>query len=209
MCIDWVQQEEIAMNNYPNIDVIALYSRSVPDLQPDWKGTEARHIRRVRTSHTRRDGGVIKSFYTVETEQGEILDLEYERDELLWHIADQERGDRWVIDHMLCHIKKETQLPSFDHRLVPYRFYLRRDEPARATVPALIERMQPWRFLKQRQSLQVTQIRCRHNENVKVTDHLHYVVGTDLKRYFNLVYVRKWAVWKFVQEIDEELFLNS
>lgn len=54
--------------------------------------------------------------------------------------------------------------------------------------------------------MQVTGIETRHIENVMITKHLHYVVQTDSGRFFHLVYILDQTDWRFMQEVDEELF---
>ena len=41
---------------------------------------------------------------------------------------------------------------------------------------ALIDRQQPYRFLKGKMSIQVKSIETKHIENIMITKHLHYVV---------------------------------
>lgn len=201
------------MSEYPNIDTIVFFSRRKDARLPDgdWEAAGGRYIERVRSSHTRREGDVVQSYYAVETCQGEIVQLIYDRQALLWNLKPLDDDQQYPVDFVLAHSKPTVTVPSYDHRLIPYRFMV---IPGKTASPASIEspliyRMQPFRFLRGRHSMQVMNIRCRHREDLKHTSHLHYVVQTDDKRYFNLVYERKTCMWKFVHEVDAVLLFDD
>jgi len=205
------------MSEYPNVDIIVLFSRRkdacVPNL--DWETAGGRYIEQVRSSHTRREGNVVKSYYAVETCRGEIVQLIYDRQALLWNAKslEEDEGQEYAVDFVLAHSRPTVTVPSYDHRLIPYRFMVM-PERRKTTSPVsiacpLIYRMQPFRFLRRRHSMQVMAIRCRHTEDIKHTSHLHYVVKTDGERYFNLVYDRKTCMWKFIHEVDAMLLFDD
>jgi len=197
------------MEEYPNLSVIVLYTRN-PEIDiPDWNGPGARYIKRIRSSHTRSDGGIVKSYYTVETPGREIMTLIYDHDQLLWNIKALDATEEHPVDFVLAHAKATAAVPSFDHRLIPYRFAVLQERPSSGVARTLTDRMQPYRFLRGKHSMQVTGIRCRHIEDLEFTHHLHYVVRTDQHRYFNLVYARDKLMWKFIQEVDVELFFDA
>lgn len=201
------------MSEYPNINTIVFFSRQKDARVPegDWEAAGGRHIERVRSSHTRREGDVVKSYYAVETCQGEIVQLIYDRQALLWKLKRMNEDQEYAVDFVLAHSKSTVTVPSYDHRLIPYRFMIvpEKTRPPVTTECPLIYRMQPFRFLRGRHSMQVMNIRCRHMEDLKHTCHMHYVVKTDGERYFNLVYERKTCMWKFIHEVDAVLLFDE
>jgi len=200
---------EQPMSDYPNLHTIVLYTRGGPVVKADWNRPEANHIRRIRSSHTRREGDIVKSYYTVETTTHTIRTLVYDQKELCWYITAPDSDQISPVHFVLAHSKASTNVPSFDHRLIPYRFLCLKKPSSAATTPTLIDRMQPFRFLKGRHSMQANHIRCRHTEDLRTTRHLHYVVKTDQNRHFNLVYVCSQAIWKFIQEVDGVLLFDE
>ena len=191
------------MNKFPIVNMIALYSarRATP---LTWNPIYTYHIKRVRSCHSRIDGGVIKSFYSVETQRGEIMDLVYHEEELKWTLDGRET------DKMVVQVHRHKHLHSRAHRVVPIRFELQEPGEARETRLPLTWRMQPYRFQTGKiSSGQVVEIRTRHLENMMITKHLHYVVRTDQNRSFHLVFIQDEHDWRFMQEVDEELFFAS
>lgn len=165
----------------------------------------------IRSCHSKIDGGVKKSFYSIETKAGKIINLIFDEEELIWELEPGEPYTNHVVDRVLAFVQRHKHLPSRAHRIIPYRFEIipknKIHDDDRETDPALVERMQPFRFQSGKMhSMQVVRIVTRHLENVMITKHLHYVVETDSNRFFHLVYILDEADWRFMQEVDEELF---
>lgn len=196
------------MNNYPLVEMLAFFSRHGRLNKPHWRKDRVKYLKRIRSCHSKVDGGVKKSFYTVETRSGEIINLIFNEEELLWSLEQQSGAYAGlVVDKALALIKRHKHTPSRAHRIIPYRLEIGpASETASATNPALIERMQPFRFQTGKlPSTQIARIETRHLENIMITKHLHYVVETDQHRFFHLVYILDECDWRFLQEIDEEL----
>jgi len=191
------------MNKFPIVDMIALYSvRRIETIT--WSPDHTYHIEKVRSCHSRTDGGVVKSFYSVETRRGEILDLVYNEEELTWSLEGRE------IEKILVQIHRHKHMHSRAHRIVPIRLELRKMRETNEPGLPLTWRVQPYRFQTGKiLSSQVIEIRTRHLENVMITKHLHYVVRTDQNRYFHLVFIQDEQDWRFMQEVDEELFFAT
>ena len=172
-----------------------------------------RHTRRVRSSHTKLEGGIKKSQYTVETKEGEIVNLSLDHEEMIWELEPVDPFKGFVIDRLLAYVKRHKHLPSESHRIVPIRFELIPRENLDRKTPielAFMDRMQPYRFKKGKVSIQVKQIETRHLENVMVTKHAHYVVEDTDGRFYHLVYILDEGDWRFMQEVDEQfLFVRA
>lgn len=199
------------MNKFPLIEMLAFFSRYTPVRQPDWRLPYRRDISRVRSCHSKIDGGVRKSFYTVETKSGEILNLIFDEEQLLWSLEKTSGYEDKAIDRMLVLVDRHKHKPSRAHRIQPLRFELLPEEEAKrqydGTESPLIRRMQPYRFRSGKlPSAQVTTIPTRHMENTMITKELNYVVETDEQRFFHLIYILDQLDWRFMQEVDEEFF---
>lgn len=117
-----------------------------------------------------------------------------------------------VVDRILALINRHKHTPSRAHRVIPYRFEILPGKKVingtEKTELPLIRRVQPYRFQSGKlESAQVIDVVTRHLENTMITKHLHYVVETDLHRFFHLVYNLDEEDWRFMQEVDEEFFL--
>lgn len=170
-----------------------------------------KHMARVRSCHSKVDGGVRKSFYSVETKEGPIMELVFNEEELLWSLDPNSNMNDYAVDRVLALIQRHKHLPSRAHRIVPYRFeiiprsQIQQEQPG-IELP-LVQRMQPYRFQSGKiNSAQVTDIPTKHMENVMITKQLHYVVETDIQRFFHLVYILDEMDWRLIQEVDEEFF---
>ena len=199
------------MNKFPLIDMLAIFTRYGGVRYPDWHLSYRRDVAQVRSCHSKVQGGVMKSFYTVETKTGDILDLMFNEEELLWSLVPAPGYEGKAIDRVLVYVQRHKHLPSRAHRMVPYRFELLPEEVAKkqydGTERPLIQRMQPYRFQSGKiNSAQVMDIPTRHMENVMVTKELNYVVKTDENRFFHLVYILDQLDWRLMQEVDEEFF---
>ncbi|MBO6584767.1 MAG: hypothetical protein JJ953_01545 [Gracilimonas sp.] len=199
------------MNKFPLVDMLAVFTRYGGIEPPYWRKLYQRDVAHVRSCHSKVQGGIRKSFYTVETKSGDILDLVFDEEELLWSLIPQPGYEGKTIDRMLVYVQRHKHLPSRAHRIVPYRFELLPEELAKkhydGTERPLIQRMQPYRFQSGKiNSAQVIGIPTRHTENVMITKELNYVVETDEHRFFHLVYILDQLDWRMMQEVDEEFF---
>ena len=110
------------MNKFPIIEMLALYSRYHRIDKPVWRPDYTRHLKRVRSCHSRTDGGIRKLFYSIETTSGEIFDLNYNEEDVTWALQPGSASARHVIDRVLARILRHKHTHSRAHRIVPYRF---------------------------------------------------------------------------------------
>lgn len=196
------------MNRYPLVEMLIFFCRYSRLPNPGWRPRYTQHLKRIRSCHSKAEGGIQKSFYTVETKEGGIYDLEFNQEELLWRLSNTEAQKGLLADRLLVHAKRHKYLPSPAHRLVPLRFEIFPEDKAERKTPAemaLIDRLQPYRFLKgKHNSIQISRIETSHTENTMLTRHLHYVAEDTDRRFYHLVYVLDQADWRFVQEVDKE-----
>lgn len=199
------------MNKFPLVEMLAFFCRYAPVKHPDWRLPYRRDVDRVRSCHSKIDGGVRKSFYTIETKSGEILNLIFDEEELLWSLEKTPGYEDKAIDRVLVLVDRHKHKPSRAHRIKPLRFELMPEEETKrhydGTESPLIRRMQPYRFRSGKlHSAQVIDIPTRHLENTMITKELNYVVETDEQRFFHLIYILDQLDWRFMQEVDEEFF---
>jgi len=199
------------MNTFPIVEMLAFYSRYQKLDKPAWREGYTRHFKRVRSCHSKTDGGVRASFYSIETKSGEIIDLVYNEDELIWSLEPSVFYPHHVVDRVLALIKRHKHTPSRAHRIIPYRFEIipkaAIDTSKKGPELPLVNRIQPYRFQSGKiPSTQAIHIETRHLENVIITKHLHYVVETDQRRFFHLVYILDESDWRLMQEVDESFF---
>lgn len=198
------------MNKFPIVDTIALYSRYRKNEKSVWEENHARHLKRVQSCHSRIDGGVRQSYYSIETTKGEIINLVYNEEELTWALSPSEFFPDHVLGRVLVRVHRHKHTHSRAHRIVPHRVEIlsageRQSGPA--TGLPYTYRLQPYRFQSGKiPSSQVTEIVTRHLENVMDTKHLHYVVKADQERLFHLVYIMDQGGWRLLKEVDEEFF---
>ncbi|MGB0346180.1 MAG: hypothetical protein ACPGGA_01770 [Balneolaceae bacterium] len=201
------------MNKFPLVEMVAFFCRFTRLETPAWRKEFVRHTKRIRSSHTKLEGGIKKSFYTVETKEGEILNMQLDQEEMIWELDPIEPFKGYVVDRLLVYTKRHKHLPSESHRILPLRFELIPKEKMDRKSPielALVDRMQPYRFKKAKVSVQVKRIETKHLENVMVTKHAHYVVEDTDGRFYHLVYILDEGDWRFMQEVDEQfLFVRS
>lgn len=199
------------MNKFPIIDMLAFYSRHRKLKKPEWRPEYTHQLKRIRSCYSKTDGGVRKSYYTIETKSEEIIDLTYDEENLIWSLAPSEAYPNHSVDCVLALIRRYKHTPSRAHRIIPYRFEIfpksaieKRSD--RTEIP-LVNRLQPYRFQSGKlPSTQVTGIVTRHLENIMVTKHLHYVAETDQGRFYHLVFILDESDWRLMQEVDEEFF---
>lgn len=199
------------MNKFPIIEMLAFYCRYSRLQRPAWREAYTHQLKRVRSCHSKTDGGVKKSYYSVETRCGEIVNLVYNEEELLWHLEPGGIMENHVADRVLALVRRHKHGPSRAHRIIPYRFEIipktEIETGTNGQAPPLIRRVEPYRFRSGRvPSTQAVKIATRHLENVMITKHLHYVVQTDSGRFYHLVYILDESDWRLMQEVDEEFF---
>ena len=197
------------MNTYPIIEMLAFFCRFERLDNPRWRKSYVRHVKRVRSRHSKIDGDVRKSYYTIETKNGEIVDLVFDEDQLLWSLEQTGEQKGKVVDRVLVLVNRHKHTLSRAHRITPYRFEILPDSAVHHTAGKtelpLVRRVQPYRLQTNKlESAQVISVVTRHLENTMFTRHLHYVVETDIRRFFHLVYVLDEQVWRFMQEVDEQ-----
>ncbi|MCG2587762.1 hypothetical protein [Rhodohalobacter sulfatireducens] len=199
------------MNDFPLVEMLAFFTRFETKPDADWRLPYRRDLQRVRSCHCKEKGGVRKSYYTIDTKQGERFDLVFNEQELLWSLDKSTGYEDKAIDRVLALVDRHKHKPSRAHRVIPYRFELLPEELAKKTYDGtekpLIHRMQPYRFRSGKiPSTQVFGIPTIHMENTMITKELNYVVETDQHRFFHLVYILDEMDWRFMQEVDEEFF---
>jgi hypothetical protein len=198
------------MNKFPLVEMLAIFARYEPISHPDWRLPYRRDVARVRSCHSKQQGGVQKSFYTIETKSGEIINLIFNEQKLLWSLDKTTGYEDKAIDRVLALVERHKHKPSRAHRVIPYRFELLPEELAKrnydGTEKPLIHRVQPYRFLRSKTPYQVTGIPTRHLENTMITKELNYVVEIDEQLFFHLIYILDEMDWRFMQEVDGEFF---
>ena len=200
------------MNDFPLIEMLAFFTRFETKPDADWRLPYRRDLLRVRSCHSKEKGGISKSYYTIDTKQGEIFDLVFNEQELLWSLDKTNGYENMAVDRVLVFVDRHKHKPSRAHRLIPYRFELLPEEMAKiiydGTEKPLIHRMQPYRYRSGKiTSTQVVGISTRHLENIMITKELNYVVETDQHRFIHLVYILDEMDWRFMQEIDEQYLI--
>ena len=198
------------MNKYPLVEILVFFCRYLKLDKPEWRKKYVMQLKRVRSCYSKVDGGVKKNFYSIETRSGQILDIVFNEEELVWDLMPSLAFPAHVMDQVLALVKRNEQ-PSRAHRIIPYRFEVIPKEiiadDISATELPLADRMAPYRFHSGKVSpTQVIKVVTRHLENLMVTKHLHYVVESDNSRFFHLFFILDKFTWHFVQEVDEELF---
>ncbi|REL39144.1 hypothetical protein DYD21_04085 [Rhodohalobacter sp. SW132] len=197
------------MNEFPLIEMLAFFTRYEASPNADWRLPYRRDLLRVRSCHSKEEGGIQKSFYTIDTKQGERFDLVLNEKELFWSLDKTNGYEDMAIDRVLALVDRHKHKPSRAHRIIPYRFELLPEEIAKKTYDgtekSLIHRMQPYRFRSGKiPSSQVIGLPTQHLENTMITKELNYVAETDQHRFFHLVYILDEMDWRFMQEVDEQ-----
>ncbi|WP_018126635.1 hypothetical protein [Balneola vulgaris] len=198
------------MNKFPIVDMLAFFCRYNRLAKPAWRPQYVRQVAQIRSCYSKVKGGIRTSYYSVETKDGEIIELEFNQEELLWSLDDKRQKEGLRVDRVLVHVKRHKHQPSDAHRLQPIRFEVlpvsEIERPSPLELP-LIERMAPFRFQRRKAgSTQVHHIETKHLENTMITKHLHYVVEDIDQRFYHLVYTLDQMDWRFMQEVDREFF---
>ncbi|MEQ9308104.1 MAG: hypothetical protein RLN90_01535 [Balneolaceae bacterium] len=198
------------MNKYPLIEMLAFFSRHIRMDVPVWRLEYVRQVVRVRSSHSKVEGGIKKSFYSVETKEGEIFNLEFNQEDLLWCLEQSGHSKGFTIDRVLVHCKRHKHSASDSHRIVPIRFEVFPVELIERKTPielALIDRIKPYRFKRGKHgSIQVKSIETQHNEPKLTEKNLNYVVEDTDGRFYHVLFVPDLLDWRFMQEVDEQFF---
>jgi len=196
------------MNKYPLIEILVFFCRHSRLAKPSWRKEYTHQLKRVRSCHSKVIGGIKKSYYSIETKSGKIFDIEFDQEELLWSLVQNDTQKNVVIDRVLVHMKRHKHQPSDAHRMTPIRFEVFPKELIERTTTiefALIERLRPYRFKRSKHgSIQVSQIETTHMENTMITKHLNYLVEDTEQRFYHLVYTLDQLDWRFMQEVDRE-----
>ncbi len=198
------------MNKYPIVETLVFFCRYYRLKKPAWRRAYTHQLEKIRSCHSKEKGGTRRSFYTVETKAGRIFELEFDHEELVWKLNGK---PGMLVDRVLVHVKRHKYLPSYAHRMIPLRFEIIDERLVTRRTPTdmpLIDRLQPYRFLKGKHtSIQVGKIETSHAENTMLTRHLHYVVEDTEHRFYHLVYTLDEMDWRFMQEVDREyLFIR-
>ena len=93
--------------------------------------------------------------------------------------------DRFQAIHVLS-VSRGFPDPGLRYLITPYRFQTRKGESHR-----------------------IREIRQVHRERKGRAWHYHYVVKTDEKLFFHLVFDTGDLTWRLVQQVEEELFFNG
>ena len=193
--------------------MVAFFCRFSRLQSPAWRKQFVRQTRRIRSSHSKMEGGIKKSFYTVETRSGEILNLMLNQEEMIWQLENTGPYKDLAVDRLLVYVKRHKHQPSDSHRIIPLRFELIPKSMVDRKSPielALIDRLQPYRFMKGKTSVQIKRLETKHLENVMITRHLHYVAEDTNSHFYHLVYILDEGDWRFMQEVDEQfLFVRA
>ena len=141
---------ELVMNTYTIIEMLAFYSRFERMQKPEWRSAYAKHLKRVRLCHSEVDGGIKKSYYSIETKSNEIVDLVYNEEELIWTLEPSVLFPVHTVDRVLALIKRNKHMPSRSHRVIPYRFEIVPKNEIRKTTNSIelphTFKVQPYRF---------------------------------------------------------------
>jgi len=198
------------MNKYPLIEMIAFFLRHTRLQIPKWRTEFVHHVKRVRSSHTKVEGGIKKSFYNVETKKGEIINLEFNQEDLIWQLEQSGIYKGFAVDRLLAHCQRHKHSPSDSHRIIPIRFEVFPIELIDRKTPielALIDCVRPFRFKKSRNgSIQVKSIETQHLENKFTEKNLNYVIEDTDGRFYHVVFIPDLLDWRFMQEVDEQFF---
>lgn len=197
------------MNPYPLIELLAFFCRHSRLDRPVWRQAYVMHVKRIRSRHSKQEGGIKKSFFTVETRAGEILNLEFNQEDLLWELEQTGAYKGKVVDRVLAHMKRHKHVPSDAHRIEPIRFEIFPLSTIERRTPielALVDRLIPYRFLKSKNySIEVKTIETKHQENKITEQNLNYVVEDTDGRFYHILFIPDLLDWRFMQEVDGQL----
>lgn len=198
------------MNKYPLIEMIAFFLRHTRLQTPQWRTEFVHHVHRVRSSHTKKEGGITKSFYSVETKEAVIINLEFNHEDLIWYLEQSGTQKGFTVDRVLAHCKRHKHTPSDSHRIIPLIFEVFPQAQIDRKTPielALIDRVKPFRFKKGKNgSIQVNSIEAQHLENKFTEKNLNYVIEDTDGRFYHVIFIPDLLDWRFMQEVDEQFF---
>src|SRR5690554_5857339 len=134
MCIIcYCQKAFLVMNKFPLIEMLAFFSRYEAAPQPDWRLPYRRDVKQILSCFTKNEGGMVRSYYKIETKQGELVNLVFNERELLWSLDKSAGFEGKAIDRVLALMQRHKHKPSRAHRIIPYRFELLPEELAKRT----------------------------------------------------------------------------
>ena len=190
------------------VDMIVLYSRFSRMRKPRWRASVTLYLKRIRLFHSRVNGGIRRSYYTFESTKGELIDLVYNEEELLWEKEPDEFYSAYDLTSVLALIRMEKNQPSRAHRVVPLRLGLvpknisQKEHPA--TGLPLTYRIQSYRFQSESVlSAQVVDIPSRKQKNMPQTKQLHYIVKADTGQHYELAFDQDQSDWLLVRTVDD------
>lgn len=200
------------MNKTPLIETLIFFCRYSRLERPIWREVYLKRVKNIRSRHSKKEGGIKKSFFTIETTAGEILNLEFNQEDLLWELEQTGAYKGKVVDRVLAHMKRNKHLPSDAHRIDPKRIEIFPSSNIERTSPielALVDRILPYRFLKSKNySIEVQTIETKHQENKIHEQNLNYVVQDTDKRFYHILFIPDLLDWRFIQEVDEQLLFD-
>lgn len=201
------------MNEEPIVEMLAFFSRYRRVEKPDWEKKYLLKMKEIRSCHSRVEGGIHKSYYSIETQCGQLIELIFCEDDLTWSLVPNSFFDDHFVDKVLVHVLRHKHKPQRAFRVIPYKFEIIPSSEfvsgSKTGLP-FHYRIQPYRFKSGKHpSTQVVNIIGRHIEDLMTTKHLHYVVCTDSKRYFHFYFKMDKMVWRLRKEIDPEFYVPN
>lgn len=204
-------KKKLVMNEEPIVEMLAFFSRFKRINNPEWNPKYLLKMKEIRSCHSRTEGGVRKSYYSIETYCGQLVELIFCEDDLTWNLKSNSFFEGHVVDNVLAHIHRHKHKPQRAYRVTPYKFELiplSEMETFNKTGLPFQFRIQPYRFKSGKfPSTQVISIAERHLEDHMSTKILHYVVVTDSKRYMHFYYTLDQLDWRFRKEIDPDFYV--
>lgn len=202
------------MNKFPLLEMLAFFCRHSHLETPVWRKEYVHSVQRIRSRHSKEQGGITKSFYTVETKSGSILNLEFNQEDLLWELEQSGNQKGFAVDRVLAHFKRHKHSYSDAHRIDPLRFEIFPIEVIERRRPiekALVDRVRPFRFQKGKHgSFEIRRVETKHQENKITEQNLHYVIEDTDGRFYHLIFIPDLLDWRFMQEVDAQfLFVRK
>lgn len=199
------------MNEEPIVEMLAFFSRYKRIEKPVWEKKYLLKTKEVRSCHSRVEGGIHNSYYSIETQCGQLVELIFCEEDLTWSLQANTFFEDHVVDKVLAHIHRHKHKPQRAYRVIPYKFEIipsSEIETRNKTGLPFHYRIQPYRFKSGKfPSTQVIKIVERHLEDHMTTKVLHYVLLTDSKRFLHFYYTMDKLDWRFRKEIDPEFYV--
>lgn len=90
----------MVMNEFPLVEMLAFFTCFEMKPNADWRLSYRRYLQRVCSCHSKEKGGVRKSYYSIDTKQGERFDLAFNGQELLWSLDKTNGYEDKAIDRL-------------------------------------------------------------------------------------------------------------